>query len=296
MKTRLRHGFTSSLLALAASAMCFFPSYAETKGTLNPETSPAISGWAMDTENPDTPVSVILCLYTDGSTESAELAKVTADQHRNDDTETEGNGHAFSYTVDWNALEGTEFVIEAYVETEDGKDKLDGMLSYKKETVIPPIPGSGEADNSDADSGQEEAQANESAAAEPAKADASQDTKKSPAASGPATEIAGTYSGASGKKGAYLGQFTATAYCNCSECCSGGFSLTYSGTVPKENHTISADISRYPIGTKLMINDIIYTVEDIGGSIAGNRLDIYFDSHREALNYGRQTVDVYAVQ
>lgn len=96
--------------------------------------------------------------------------------------------------------------------------------------------------------------------------------------------------------GDYLGRFETTAYCNCAQCCPGGHILTYSGTVPKANHTISADISIYPIGTKLMIGDIVYTVEDIGSNVNGNHLDIYFETHQQALNYGLKTVDVYLAE
>lgn len=121
-----------------------------------------------------------------------------------------------------------------------------------------------------------------------------------PVITGPAAECKDTGNAVSvsenRKRGAYLGEFTTTAYCNCRQCCSGGFTLTYSGTIPKANHTISADISVYPIGTQLMIGDIIYTVEDIGGNVDGNCLDIYFETHEQALDYGRKTVDVYAVQ
>lgn len=126
-------------------------------------------------------------------------------------------------------------------------------------------------------------------------------------ATGPAAEItsvsgtssnttSGSPAAESGTRGSYLGKFDTTAYCSCQSCCSGGFALTYSGTVPKAKHTISADITRFPIGTRLMIGDTIYTVEDIGSSVYDNRLDIYFDTHQEALDYGRQTVDVYAVE
>ena len=128
------------------------------------------------------------------------------------------------------------------------------------------------------------------------------------AATGPAAEITSAPGSSSktaspaadasqtGTRGSYLGEFDTTAYCNCQSCCSGGFALTYSGTVPKANHTISADITRFPIGTRLMIGDTIYTVEDIGSGVYANRLDIYFDTHQEALDYGRKTVDVYAVE
>lgn len=45
-----------------------------------------------------------------------------------------------------------------------------------------------------------------------------------------------------------------------------------------------------------MIGDTIYTVEDIGTNVVDNKLDIFFDTHQQALNYGLKTVDVYAVE
>lgn len=101
-------------------------------------------------------------------------------------------------------------------------------------------------------------------------------------------------SSTSGKKGVSLGMFTTTGYCNC-EKCSGGHNLTYSGTVPQAAHTISADLSIYPIGTKLMIDDVIYTVEDMGSSVNGNWIDIYYSSHDEAVAHGMNTQEVFTV-
>ena len=70
----------------------------------------------------------------------------------------------------------------------------------------------------------------------------------------------------------------------------------YSGTVPTPNHTISADISQYPIGTKLRIGDVVYTVEDKGSSVRGNVVDIFYSSHQEALDKGTYTAEVFLVQ
>ena len=95
--------------------------------------------------------------------------------------------------------------------------------------------------------------------------------------------------------GALLGTFTTSAYCSCDKC-SSGHKLTYSGTVPQARHTVAADLDLYPLGTKLMIDGIVYTVEDMGNGVDGNWLDIYFQTHEEALAYGLQTVEVYAVQ
>ena len=95
-------------------------------------------------------------------------------------------------------------------------------------------------------------------------------------------------------KGEYLGTFSSSAYCSCTSC-SGGHARTYSGTIPKENHTVAADLAYYPIGTKLMVDGTVYTVEDMGSGVVGNHLDFYFDTHAEALAYGMKDVEVYAV-
>ena len=43
----------------------------------------------------------------------------------------------------------------------------------------------------------------------------------------------------------------------------------------------------------MIINGQLYTVEDRGGAIQGNHIDIYFDTHQEALNFGKQEADVF---
>lgn len=97
------------------------------------------------------------------------------------------------------------------------------------------------------------------------------------------------------KQGKSLGMFTTTGYCNCSKC-SGGHNLTYSGTVPQANHTLSADLDLFPIGTKLMINGTVYTVEDMGTSVDGNKVDIYYASHEEAVAHGTKQEEVFMVE
>ena len=92
-----------------------------------------------------------------------------------------------------------------------------------------------------------------------------------------------------------LGRFTITGYCGCEQC-SGGHNLTFSGTVPTPNHTISADLDYFPLGTRLEIDGIVYTVEDKGSSVNGNILDIFYGSHEEALAKGTYTAEVFLVQ
>ena len=92
--------------------------------------------------------------------------------------------------------------------------------------------------------------------------------------------------------GTYQGQFLLTGYCPCAICCGKTNGITASGTLATSNHTIAAD-SRYSFGTQLVINGQVYTVEDRGGAITGNHIDIFFNSHQEALNFGKKYADVY---
>ena len=83
-----------------------------------------------------------------------------------------------------------------------------------------------------------------------------------------------------------LGTFKITGYCSCAACCGKTTGITASGTRATAGRTIAADTSRFPFGTKLKFNGNTYTVEDRGGAIRGNRIDLYFSSHSEALAWG----------
>lgn len=87
----------------------------------------------------------------------------------------------------------------------------------------------------------------------------------------------------------YLGEFQVTGYCSCTICCGEKEErLTKSETVPRASHTVAADPSVIPLGTRIVIDDVVYTVEDTGKAVEGMRLDIFFDSHEEAVRYGRK--------
>lgn len=91
----------------------------------------------------------------------------------------------------------------------------------------------------------------------------------------------------------YLGEFTLTAYCGCSKCSGGWGSKTATGTKCKAGRTIAVDPKVISYGSTLRINGHDYTAEDCGGAIKGNRIDVYFDSHSEAIEFGRQKAKVY---
>lgn len=83
--------------------------------------------------------------------------------------------------------------------------------------------------------------------------------------------------------------FTVTAYCPCEKCC-GAYSNGYTATGEKaiQGVTIAADPDVLPMGTEIELDGHTYTVQDTGGAIAGNRLDLYFDRHEDALRWGVQ--------
>ena len=91
-----------------------------------------------------------------------------------------------------------------------------------------------------------------------------------------------------------LGVYKITAYCGCEKCCGNTHGITASGTHVTAGRTIAAP-SDIPFGTQLVINGHTYTVEDRGGAIKGKRIDIYFESHDEALNFGVQYIEVFKV-
>lgn len=93
-------------------------------------------------------------------------------------------------------------------------------------------------------------------------------------------------------KGTYLGRFKLTAYCACEICCgswAGG--KTASGTTPAPGRTVA--MAGVPFGTKLMINGVVYTVEDRGTQYG--HVDIFQSSHSAALSFGVQYAEVYQV-
>lgn len=86
-----------------------------------------------------------------------------------------------------------------------------------------------------------------------------------------------------------------TAYCSCAKCCGKTTGITASGTRATPGRTIAAP-SRFAFGTKLSLNGTVYTVEDRGGAIRGNKIDLYVGSHAEALAWGVRYLPVSVVQ
>lgn len=109
-----------------------------------------------------------------------------------------------------------------------------------------------------------------------------------------------------------------TGYCNCGKCCGWkrnwfGFGepvydygsmkgkpkrigITATGARAKKG-TIAADPKVYPFGTHLRVPGYgVGTVEDVGGSIKGRHVDVWFSSHAEARRWGARWLKVEPVR
>lgn len=84
----------------------------------------------------------------------------------------------------------------------------------------------------------------------------------------------------------YAGEFRLTGYCPCTKCCGAGAKgITASGARATEGITVAADTRRFPFGTRLYIEGVgERVVQDRGGAIKGNRLDVFVSTHGKAFN------------
>ena len=96
----------------------------------------------------------------------------------------------------------------------------------------------------------------------------------------------------------YLGTFYITHYCPCAQCCGpGGGKVTASGTTPTAGRTVGVNPAIIPYGTKLQIGSQDgYVAEDTGGGIGTYHIDVFCNSHQEALNAGVGYKKVYAIK
>lgn len=85
----------------------------------------------------------------------------------------------------------------------------------------------------------------------------------------------------------YTLEVDVTHYCPCYNCNGNNLAMTASGKPLSVG--VVAMSTQYPFGTKIIINGNIYTVEDRGGAEFNDihRVDIFVNSHAEALRLGR---------
>jgi len=92
-----------------------------------------------------------------------------------------------------------------------------------------------------------------------------------------------------------LGIFVVTAYCPCEKCC-GRFAdgITASCHRIELGDRFCAADKSFPFRVILDISGYGFVpVLDRGGKITGNKLDVFFDTHEEALQWGRQELEIF---
>ncbi|MDD2401861.1 MAG: 3D domain-containing protein [Clostridia bacterium] len=71
---------------------------------------------------------------------------------------------------------------------------------------------------------------------------------------------------------------------------------TYTGIWPSTG-IVAVDPKVIKLGTRLYIDGYGYaTAMDVGSSIKGNRVDLFFETREEALNWGRRSVEVFVLK
>ena len=96
--------------------------------------------------------------------------------------------------------------------------------------------------------------------------------------------------------------FTATAYCSCKKCCDKDpsnkwYGITASGRKARWG-TVAVDRRLIKLGSRLRIEGFpktVFRADDVGGAIKGRHIDLWFPSHRKALEFGRQKLVVELV-
>ena len=102
-----------------------------------------------------------------------------------------------------------------------------------------------------------------------------------------------------------LGEFKLTAYCSCSKCCgvwakdrpvdASGKEIVIgaAGESLTAGYSVAVDPDLIPYGTILLINGKKYEAQDCGGAIKNKRIDVYFNDHAEALEFGVQYAEIF---
>ena len=105
-----------------------------------------------------------------------------------------------------------------------------------------------------------------------------------------------------------LSEFKLTAYCSCSKCCGDWANnrptdehgneivIGSTGAVLQAGLSIAVDKNVIPYGSVVLINGKEYIAHDCGGAIKGNRIDVYFDDHQKALEFGVQYAEVFILR
>jgi len=88
-------------------------------------------------------------------------------------------------------------------------------------------------------------------------------------------------------------EVTVTAYCPCAKCCGRCADGRTASGVPARGKIVAAPKS-IPFGTLIFVPGYgTASVQDRGGKIRGNRLDVLFETHAEAARFGKRRLTVW---
>ena len=95
-----------------------------------------------------------------------------------------------------------------------------------------------------------------------------------------------------------LGVFRLTAYCPCAKCCGkwandAAVKVGAIGVPLVQGVSIAVDPRVIPYLSSVYIDGHEYIAHDCGGAIKGNRIDMYFEDHDVALQFGVQYKEVF---
>ena len=102
-----------------------------------------------------------------------------------------------------------------------------------------------------------------------------------------------------------LGEFKLTAYCSCSICCEGwankrekdayGNDIVRGSTGERlyEGLSIAVDPTVIPYRSEVVIGSNTYVAHDCGGAIKSNKIDVYFEDHDTAKQFGVQYEEIF---
>lgn len=92
-----------------------------------------------------------------------------------------------------------------------------------------------------------------------------------------------------------LGEFAIVAYCPCEECCGkwalnrpDGIVYTASGEEAVPGVTVAVDPDIIPLGSKVYIEGLGWYVAHDTGAFSGQVIDVYFEDHDAACEFGRR--------
>lgn len=92
-------------------------------------------------------------------------------------------------------------------------------------------------------------------------------------------------------------EMRSTAYCPCAKCCGLNAKGVTALGLPAKPGVIAVDPRIVPLGTRVYVDGYGYALAaDTGSAINGNRIDVCFETHEEALRWGMRNTKIYVLE